>query len=99
MLLFIQLRNRSRQGLYHGLTGGRWPIMGDFRACVGFVVDKVAVGQVFLRVFRFFPVSIIPPVIHAYSSIHLQLCIILKIDSVSNVKWPGIEIGPSQQDT
>jgi hypothetical protein len=28
---------------------------------VGFVVDKVAVGQVFLRVLRFSPVSIIPP--------------------------------------
>jgi hypothetical protein len=28
---------------------------------VGFVVDKVALGQVFLRVLRFFSVSIIPP--------------------------------------
>jgi hypothetical protein len=28
---------------------------------VGFVVDEVALGQVFLRVFRFAPVNIIPP--------------------------------------
>jgi hypothetical protein len=28
---------------------------------VGFVVNKVALGQVFLRVLRFFPVNIIPP--------------------------------------
>jgi hypothetical protein len=28
---------------------------------VGFVVDKVAQGQVFLLVLRFYPVSIIPP--------------------------------------
>jgi hypothetical protein len=28
---------------------------------VGFVVDKVALGQVFLRVLRFRPVNIIPP--------------------------------------
>jgi hypothetical protein len=28
---------------------------------VGFVVDKVGLGQVFLRVLLFFPVSIIPP--------------------------------------
>jgi hypothetical protein len=28
---------------------------------VGFVVDKVALGQVFLRVLRFSPVDIIPP--------------------------------------
>jgi hypothetical protein len=27
---------------------------------VGFVVDKVALGEVFLRVLRFFPVHIIP---------------------------------------
>jgi hypothetical protein len=31
---------------------------------VGFVVDKVALGQVFLRVLRFFAVSFIPPVLH-----------------------------------
>jgi hypothetical protein len=31
---------------------------------VGFVVDKVALGQVFPRVLRFFPVSFIPPVLH-----------------------------------
>jgi hypothetical protein len=28
---------------------------------VGFVVDKVALGQVFFRVLRFSPVNIIPP--------------------------------------
>jgi hypothetical protein len=28
---------------------------------VGFVVDKVALGQVFLQVLRFSPVNIIPP--------------------------------------
>jgi hypothetical protein len=31
---------------------------------VGFVVDKVALGQVFLRVLRFSPVTIIPPWAH-----------------------------------
>jgi hypothetical protein len=31
---------------------------------VEFVVDKVALGQVFLRVLRFSPVSFIPPVLH-----------------------------------
>jgi hypothetical protein len=31
---------------------------------VGFVVDKVALGQAFLRVLRFSPVSLIPPVLH-----------------------------------
>jgi branched-subunit amino acid transport protein len=36
---------------------------------VGFVVDKVALGQVFLQVLRFAPASIIPPLLH----IHLSL--------------------------
>jgi hypothetical protein len=31
---------------------------------VGFVVDKVVLGQVFLRVLRFSPVNFIPPVLH-----------------------------------
>jgi hypothetical protein len=31
---------------------------------VGFVVDKVELGQVFPRVFRFSPVDFIPPVLH-----------------------------------
>jgi hypothetical protein len=30
------------------------------------VVDKVALGQAFLRVIRIFPVSIIPPMLHTY---------------------------------
>jgi hypothetical protein len=35
---------------------------------VGFVVDKVALGQVFLWVLRFFPVNIIPPWLHTHIS-------------------------------
>jgi hypothetical protein len=35
---------------------------------VGFVVDKVAVGQVFLPVGWFSPVRIIPSLLHTYSS-------------------------------
>jgi hypothetical protein len=31
---------------------------------VGFVVDKVALGQVFPRVLRFSPVNFIPPLLH-----------------------------------
>jgi hypothetical protein len=31
---------------------------------VRFVVDKVALGQVFLRVLRFSPVNFIPPMLH-----------------------------------
>jgi hypothetical protein len=33
---------------------------------VGFVVGKVALGQVFLRVLRFSPVSIIPPALQTH---------------------------------
>jgi hypothetical protein len=38
---------------------------------VDFMLDKVAPGQVLLRVLRFFPVSIIPPLFqtHIYSTL------------------------------
>jgi hypothetical protein len=35
---------------------------------VGFMVDKVALGQVFLRVLRFYPANIIPPLLHIHLS-------------------------------
>jgi hypothetical protein len=39
---------------------------------VGFVVVKVAVGQAFLRVLRFSPVSIISPGLHSHRLIRYQ---------------------------
>jgi hypothetical protein len=47
----------------------RWPLTTEARVDpgsvhVGFVVDKVALGQVFPRVLRFSPVNSIPPVLH-----------------------------------
>jgi hypothetical protein len=41
---------------------------------VGFVVDKVALGQVFLRVLRFSPVTIIPPLLHIHLSPPHEVC-------------------------
>jgi hypothetical protein len=45
---------------------------------VGFVVEKVALGQVFPRVLRFSPVSFIPPVFH-YLKQRKKLIIFLNI--------------------
>jgi hypothetical protein len=42
---------------------------------MGFVVDKVALGQVFSRVLRFSPVSIIPPVLHYLEKLKTKLII------------------------
>jgi hypothetical protein len=39
----------------------RWLLTAE--ALVGALVDIVALGQVFLRVFRFYPVNIIPPLL------------------------------------
>ena len=36
---------------------------------VGFVVNKVTLGEIFLTVLLFSPVSIIPPVLHTHSII------------------------------
>jgi hypothetical protein len=41
---------------------------------VGFVVDKVALGQLFLRVLRFSPANIIPPLLHIHLSPPHEKC-------------------------
>jgi hypothetical protein len=46
---------------------------------VGFMVDKVALGQVFLRVLRFSPVNFIPPVLHYLEKWKTKLIIFLFI--------------------
>jgi hypothetical protein len=49
---------------------------------VGFVVDKVVLGQVFLQLLLFYPVSIIPQISHIHSFIYQRRCINLAIDNV-----------------
>jgi hypothetical protein len=54
------------------LVAGFSPRMPGFApraAHVGFVVDKVALGQIFLRILRSSPVNIIPPLFHIHSYI------------------------------
>jgi hypothetical protein len=51
------------RGLAAGLPPRR-PGLDPESVHVGFVVDEVALGQVFPRVLRFSPVSFIPPVLH-----------------------------------
>jgi hypothetical protein len=46
--------------------------------CVGFVVDKVARGEVFPLVLRFFPLS----VSFQYCSVQTLCCTLLDVDSV-----------------
>jgi hypothetical protein len=41
---------------------------------VGFVVDKVALGQVFLPVLRFSPTNIISPLLHTHLSPRHEVC-------------------------
>jgi hypothetical protein len=41
---------------------------------VGFVVDKVVLGQAFLRVLRFSPANIIPPSLYKLISKSFRLC-------------------------
>jgi hypothetical protein len=49
--------------LVAGLSPRR-PVLDPGSIHVGFVVDKMALGQVFPRVLRFSPVNFIPPVLH-----------------------------------
>jgi hypothetical protein len=41
---------------------------------VGFVVDKLALGQVSLQVLPFSPVNIIPPLLYTHESLPREVC-------------------------
>jgi hypothetical protein len=64
----------QRLGFDHGLV------------VVRSVVDKLALGQVFLPVIRIFPVSIIPPTLHTY----FHLLAILFRRSLENFKYINV---------
>jgi hypothetical protein len=59
------------------VAGTRRPGFDPGSVHVGFVVDKVALVQVFRRVLRFSPVNFIPPVLHYFEKLkktdHLSL--------------------------
>ena len=71
----FQHSRESLFGFWANVVIGRKPGFDPSLVRLGFAVDKVVVGQVYLRVLRFFPVNIIPPVVHAHSfitdSIHI----------------------------
>ena len=50
----------------------------------GFVADKVALGQVSVAVLRFFPITIIPPLLHTHSFMYHRRCIILMLGADVN---------------
>jgi hypothetical protein len=58
--------------------------IGTISVHVGFMVDNVALGQVFLSVLLFSSVSVIPPMLHTHSFIYCRRCVTLAIDSVVN---------------
>lgn len=50
--------------------------------CVGFEVNRSSLGRVFVQIFRFPAVSVIPPVLHAHSFFSHRRCVISAIDRV-----------------
>jgi hypothetical protein len=46
----------------------------EYNQVIIFVVDEVALGQVFLTVLRFSPANIIPPLFHIYLSPPYEVC-------------------------
>jgi hypothetical protein len=54
------------------LTSEAWFAPGSIH--VGFVVDNVTLGQAFLRVLRFPPANIIPPLLHIHPSPPHEVC-------------------------
>jgi hypothetical protein len=53
---------------------------------VGFVVDKLALGQVFPRVLRFSPVNFIPPVLHYLEKMEKLIIIFIFISLKAAVR-------------
>jgi hypothetical protein len=60
---------------------------------VGFVVDKVALVQVFLRVIRVSPVNIIPPLPHIHLSPPHEVCD--SFDQAAHYHHLGPKLGAS----
>jgi hypothetical protein len=60
--------------LVSGLSSRR-PVFDPRLVHVRFVTYKVALGQLFLPVLQFSPVSIIPPMLHTHSFIYHRRCI------------------------
>jgi len=51
--------------------------------CVTFVLDRMELGQILLKILRFYPVGIIPPMLRTHSFICHRRSIIVEIDSVA----------------
>jgi hypothetical protein len=95
---FLQIHlNTSR--LCHGsgwLIAGLSPRRSEFAPGsnhVGFVGNKVALGQVFLRVLLFSPVSIIPPLLHTHLSAPHKVC--YRSDQAAYYHTLGPKLGAS----
>ena len=52
------------------------------RPVIGFMVDKMALGQDFVTVLQFTPVSIMPPLLHTHRLIDGQCSVTVKTGSI-----------------
>jgi hypothetical protein len=75
-------RSRAKLSIYTFVRRFGWSVaglsqrrtrFGPRSVCVTFVVDRVALGQVFIPVLRFSPVSIIPSMLHTQLHLHVAL--------------------------
>jgi hypothetical protein len=84
----VSLYPQNTQGAvpwFRQLVAGLSLIRASFNlrhVCVEFVVDKVALGHVFLRVIQFSPVRIVPPILHTRSFLCCRCYIISAVDSI-----------------
>ena len=75
-VLVMPLLRRFVTGLSWRTPGSSmWPVH------MGFVVDKVALGQVLSKYFRI-PISVIPPMFHTHSFLYHRHHIVLAVDSI-----------------
>jgi len=82
ILQILVLQPRARLWSLISSISSRRPGFDPKPVNVGFVIDKVAVGQVSHKLLRFHFVSIIPPMFYARLFIHHRLCVLTAVDSV-----------------
>jgi hypothetical protein len=78
------LKHRLAGHQFHNNVNGSMTPHSLARPCGSFV-NTVALGKVFCQVLWFFPISIIPPVLHTLSSTSHRFYTLLEIESLHNM--------------
>jgi hypothetical protein len=69
----LVIRSCHWSGCYSPASNCQGPVSITGQSFIKFVVDEVVPGQVFLRILRFSPLSIIPQMLHTHFNLNTTL--------------------------